>query len=143
MEIAVEVLDAANAEAVAALGHLLPQLSVSCAGPTAQTLARLLANPAVTVLVARAGDRIVGTATLVVLPLLSEIRARIEDVVVDQAYRGQGIGAALTTEAIRRAGEAGAAGVDLTTRPSREAANQMYQRLGFAVRETRAYRYEL
>jgi ribosomal protein S18 acetylase RimI-like enzyme len=128
---------------VAALRRLLPQLSAAHAGPDAASLAKLLANPGVTVLVAHVGGNIVGTATLVVLPLLSQTRARIEDVVVDEAYRGRGVGATLTREAIRRAGVAGAAGVDLTTRPSREAANAMYQRLGFLPRETQAYRYEL
>ncbi len=71
------------------------------------------------------------------------MRAWIEDVVVDEAARGQGVGEALNREALRLAKERGAITVDLTSRPSREAANRMYQRLGFTQRETNVYRYDL
>ncbi len=70
------------------------------------------------------------------------MRAWIEDVVVDEAVRGQGVGEALSREAVRRAAAAGARTVDLTSRPSREAANRLYRRLGFVERETNVYRYE-
>jgi ribosomal protein S18 acetylase RimI-like enzyme len=71
------------------------------------------------------------------------VRAWIEDVVVDEAARGAGVGAALNQAALRVAGERGARTVDLTSRPSREAANRLYQRLGFTPRETNVYRYDL
>ena len=71
------------------------------------------------------------------------MRAWIEDVVVDEAARGHGVGEALNREALRLAKERGAITVDLTSRPSREAANRMYQRLGFTQRETNVYRYDL
>ena len=74
-------------------------------------------------------------------PLPTGLRAWIEDVVVDEAARGQGIGAILTQEAIRLAQDAGARSLDLTTRPSREAAGRLYERAGFKQRETRLYRY--
>jgi ribosomal protein S18 acetylase RimI-like enzyme len=70
------------------------------------------------------------------------VRAWIEDVVVDGAARGRGVGEALNEEAIRRAAAAGARSVDLTSRPSREAANRLYRRLGFEVRDTNVYRHE-
>jgi len=72
---------------------------------------------------------------------LPECRAWIEDVVVDESARGRGVGEALTREAIRHASERGARTVDLTSRPSRAAANRLYQRVGFVERETRVYRY--
>jgi ribosomal protein S18 acetylase RimI-like enzyme len=62
--------------------------------------------------------------------------------VVDGAARGRGVGEALNEEAIRRAAAAGARSVDLTSRPSREAANRLYRRLGFEVRDTNVYRHE-
>ena len=71
------------------------------------------------------------------------LRAWIEDVVVDEAARGQGVGEALNRAALERAATAGARTVDLTSRPSREAANRLYQRLGFEPRETNVYRYDL
>jgi len=93
------------------------------------------------VLLARADGRIVGTLSLVMFPIPTGLRAWIEDVVVDQAARGQGVGEALITEALRLAEAAGARTVDLTSRASREAAGRLYKRDGFQSRETRAYRY--
>jgi ribosomal protein S18 acetylase RimI-like enzyme len=90
---------------------------------------------------AGAGD-IVGTLTLVVFPIPTGTRALIEDVVVDETARGRGVGEALTHAAIDRARAAGARTVDLTSRPSREAANRLYQRLGFEQRETNVYRFD-
>jgi ribosomal protein S18 acetylase RimI-like enzyme len=74
-------------------------------------------------------------------PLASGLRAWIEDVVVDDSARGQGTGEVLTREALRIAGEAGARTVDLTSRPSREAAGRLYERVGFEIRESRLYRF--
>ncbi len=71
------------------------------------------------------------------------LRAWIEDVVVDEAAGRQGIGSALTREAIRIAREAGARTVDLSSRPSRVAAGRLYEKLGFDMRDTRMYRYPL
>ena len=79
---------------------------------------------------------------LVVFRIPTGVRAWIEDVVVDQAARGRGVGAELTNAAIRLANQHGARTVDLTSRPDREAANRLYQRLGFVRRETNVYRFE-
>jgi ribosomal protein S18 acetylase RimI-like enzyme len=84
---------------------------------------------------------VVGMLTLVMFPIPTGLRAWIEDVVVDESARGQGVGAALTREAIRLAQAKGVRTVDLTSRPSREAANRLYERLGFELRDTKAYRY--
>lgn len=76
-------------------------------------------------------------------PLASGVRARIEDVVVDGAARGRGVGAALTERALEPARESGARTIDLTSRPERAAANRSYERAGFRRRETAVYRIEL
>jgi ribosomal protein S18 acetylase RimI-like enzyme len=131
----------ADDEVASALAGLLPQLSSSAAALSAADVARLIAHPGVALLVARVDGRIVGTLTLVRFPLPTGERARIEDVVVDESARGQGVGAALTTEAIRLTGEFGVRTVDLTSRPSREAANRLYRRLGFQERDSRVYRF--
>ena len=141
MTIAVEVLDQATDEAVEAFARLLPQLSRSAVPPDATALAAIVASPAITVLIARSDGDIVGSLTLAMFPIPTGLRAWIEDVVVDEAARGQGVGALLTDEAVRRARDAGARSLDLTTRPSREAAGRLYERAGFAQRETRLYRY--
>jgi ribosomal protein S18 acetylase RimI-like enzyme len=141
MAVTVEVLTQATDEAVRAFGRLLPQLSSSASPLDAQTLGAVVAHQSNTVLVARLDGEIVGTLTLVMFPIPTGLRAWIEDVVVDGQIRGAGVGAALTTEAVRIAEAAGARSVDLTSRPSREAANRLYQRLGFIVRESNLFRF--
>jgi ribosomal protein S18 acetylase RimI-like enzyme len=137
----VEVLEKVTGEVVEAFGRLLPQLSRS-APPLGQAeLDAIVSCPANTVLLARSAGVIAGTLTLVMFPLPSGLRAWIEDVVVDESARGQGIGETLTRDALRIAGEAGARTVDLTSRPSREAAGRLYERVGFQTRPSRLYRF--
>jgi ribosomal protein S18 acetylase RimI-like enzyme len=141
MTVQVEVLDKVTGEVVEAFARLLPQLS-SSAPPLGQAdIEAIAASPASTVLVARSAGAICGTLTLVMFSIPTGLRAWIEDVVVDGSTRGQGAGEALTREALRLAREAGARSVDLTSRPSREAAGRLYERVGFAARESRLYRY--
>jgi ribosomal protein S18 acetylase RimI-like enzyme len=133
-------------ELEAAFLRLTPQLSSSNPAPTRAQLAEMVGSPAITLLVAREADtggEIVASLTLAMFRIPTGRRAWIEDVVVDAAQRGKGIGEALTREALRVAQEAGATTVDLTSRPSREAANRLYQRIGFEKRETNVYRYTL
>ena len=133
-------------ELEAAFVRLMPQLSSSNPAPTRAQLAEMVDSPAITLLIAREPDargEIVGSLTLAMFRIPTGRRAWIEDVVVDSAQRGKGIGEALTREALRVAQEAGATTVDLTSRPSREAANRLYQRIGFEKRETNVYRYTL
>lgn len=141
MTVRVEVLQEVTDEVVAALGQLLPQLSSSAPPIDRAGLDQIVGSAATTLLIARAGDRIVGTLSLVMFRIPTGLRAWIEDVIVDEAARGQGIGAALTVEALRIAEEAGARTVDLSSRPSREAAGRLYERVGFRSRSTRVYRY--
>ncbi|MDY7104413.1 MAG: GNAT family N-acetyltransferase [Actinomycetota bacterium] len=130
-------------DVVAAFARLIPQLSSSNPPPDADALGVLVASEASTLLVAVEDGEILGSLTLVMFPIPTGVRAWIEDVVVDGAARGKGVGEALNREALRRAKDGGATTVDLTSRPSREAANRLYQRIGFERRETNIYRYEL
>jgi ribosomal protein S18 acetylase RimI-like enzyme len=130
---------------VAAVARLLPQLSRSAPAPNHDELRQLVESPATRLLLAHdeVGKAVVGMLTLAVFRIPSGVRAWIEDVVVDGAARGQGAAAALTTAALDVAAAAGARTVELTSRPSREAANRLYVRLGFGLRETNVYRIEL
>ena len=131
-------------ELVAAFNRLVPQLSRSAAVPTPDLIREIVDAQASTVLVARDrrdAGRIVGMLTLVVFRIPTGVRAWIEDVVVDEAVRGRGVGEALSQEAVRRAVGLGARTVELTSRPSREAANRLYERLGFVRRDSNVYRY--
>lgn len=139
----IEVADAAGPELVEAFGRLVPQLSRSSAPPTPDELSEMVDSAASDVLVAYAGDSICGTLTLVTFRIPTGVRAWIEDVVVDEAVRGKGVGEALNRFAIELARRKGAKTVDLTSRPSREAANRLYRRLGFVQRDSNIYRFEL
>jgi len=142
----IEQIREATDEYVAALARLIPQLSTSVAPPTAEEVAEMVTSPAIVQLIARdpeRGGQIVGTLTLAMFRIPTGLRAWIEDVIVDHESRGKGIGEALTQAALEKAREAGARTVDLTSRPSREAANRLYQRVGFVRRETNIYRYDL
>lgn len=142
----IEIVEATavDDELVAAFERLTPQLSSSSPPPTRSELEAICASPATRLLVARdaEGDgRIVGSLTLVLFRIPTGLRAWIEDVVVDTEARRAGVGGALNEEALARAADAGARTVDLTSRPSREDAIRLYQRLGFRRRETDVYRY--
>jgi ribosomal protein S18 acetylase RimI-like enzyme len=131
-------------ELVEAFDRLVPQLSASTTPPSPDQLAEIVAAPASVLLVARdPGGAIVGSLTLALFRVPTGLRAWIEDVVVDESARGAGAGEALVVEAVRRASSSGARSVDLTSRPSREAANRLYMRLGFESRTTNVYRRTL
>jgi ribosomal protein S18 acetylase RimI-like enzyme len=140
MSVDVEIVQAATDEVLKAFGRLLPQLSRSAPPLDIEALQMLVAWPGNRLLVARMGGDIVGALTLAMFPIPTGRRAWIEDVVVDESARGQGVGAALTQEAVRLARAEGARTIDLTSRPSREAANRLYQRLGFQLRDSKVYR---
>jgi ribosomal protein S18 acetylase RimI-like enzyme len=136
--VTIEHVERATEDVVEALARLLPQLSPGRDAPTAEQVADIARDT--TLLVARSDDgTIVGTLTLVLTRMPSGLKGRIEDVIVDEAARGQGIGERLTEDAMRRAAEAGARSVELTSSPRREAANRLYRRLGFERRETNVY----
>lgn len=141
MTVQVEVLREVTSEVVEAFGRLLPQLSSSATPLDAASLGAIVEAPANTVFVARSDGRITGALTLVMFSIPTGLRAWIEDVVVDEAARGQGIGEALSIEALRLAQAAGAKTVDLTSRPSRVAAGRLYERVGFTERDSRLYRF--
>jgi ribosomal protein S18 acetylase RimI-like enzyme len=131
-------------EVVDALSALLPQLSSSAPPPTEAEIADMAASPATVLLVARdEGGTIVGSLTLVLFRAPTGPRAWIEDVVVDEAARRVGAGRALVELATDLARESGARSIDLTSRPSRESARQLYVSMGFEERSTTVFRRQL
>jgi ribosomal protein S18 acetylase RimI-like enzyme len=141
MTVTVEIVKHVDDALVEGLNFLLPQLSSSAPPLTRDAVQELFDSPALTVFVARDDERIIGSLTLVIFPIPTGLRAWIEDVVVDGATRGAGIGQALTTAAIDESRRRGVRSIDLTSRPSRVAANKLYVKLGFALRETNVYRF--
>jgi len=132
-------------ELVEAFARLMPQLKLKYDLPSRTEMEALVASQTSVLLVARYPDEnspMAGMLTLIVYRVPSGVRAHIEDIVVDGSLRGRGIGEALVRHALGIAREAGANGVALTTNPRREAANRLYQRIGFNRWETNIYFYE-
>lgn len=123
-----------------ALNDLLPQLSASPQHLTEQKLFSIINSDTTFLLMAEENDRYIGSLTLVVFRIPSGTRARIEDLVVQETARGRGVGRSLVQKAIEMAKTLGAEAVDLTTNSTREAANQLYKKLGFETRKTNVYR---
>jgi ribosomal protein S18 acetylase RimI-like enzyme len=129
-----------------ALRRLIPQLGAHKVPPTLDELQELIRSESSSLLVAQDPDEnspIVGILSLTIYRVPTGLRSIIEDVIVEEKMRRRGIGEALVRYAIELAREAGARGVTLTSNPRREAANQLYQSIGFELRQTNPYFYRL
>ena len=125
-----------------AVRQLLPQLSSSATAPSDELVRRIVESDSSRLLFAREASEVIGMLTIVIFPIPSGVRAWIEDVVVDKSGRGKGVGEQLNLAAIALAKRDGARTIDLTSRPSREAANKLYRRIGFKPRRSNIYRFE-
>ncbi len=144
MAVSVEVATSATDEIVEAFARLIPQLSTSAPAPTRAELQAMIDHQACHVLMARDDDgSILGSLTLVIFPIPTATRAWIEDVVVDSSARGKGVGEILSRKALEISAAHQAKTVELTSRPSRVAANTLYQKIGFEARDTNVYRFTL
>jgi GNAT superfamily N-acetyltransferase len=139
----IEAATEASTQVHAALARLLPQLNAALPVPTMERLRAIVADPAVTLLLAYDGDAIVGTATVIVYTTPFWVKARIDDVVVDDAARGKGVGEALVNACLDVARARGAQVAELQSGVQREAANRLYPRMGFKRRESNLYRLQL
>ncbi len=140
----IDIVTAVDRELFTAFQRLVPQLTNNNPPPSLDDLAGLVRDAASTLMVARDDTgQIVGALTLSVYRVPTGVRSIIEDVIVDDAARGQGIGEALMKRAIEIAREKGAQNISLTSNPMREAANRLYLRVGFKKRETNAYQMKL
>src|SRR5688572_22670814 len=140
----VDIVQEASEELYDAFQRLVPQLTKNNPPPSLDDLAVLVRDPSSILLVARnEGEKIVGALTLAVYRVPTGIRSVIEDVIVDEAIRGQGVGESLMKRAIDLARQKGAGNISLTSNPARGAANRLYLRMGFKKRETNIYHIKL
>lgn len=137
------IAQSADERLLEGVNRLLPQLSASAEPLSLAYLRELIESESVALFIAREEDVIVGMLSLAFYVVPMGRRAWIEDVVVDEASRGRGFAESLTLAALDEARRRGARTVDLTSRPSREAANALYRRLGFQERQTNVYRLSL
>lgn len=141
---AISIVREVSDTVIAGINNLIPQLSTTAPQLSDAEVAEFLAQPNITLFAYTPDDdpeRILGMLTLVMFKIPTGTRAWVEDVVVSEETRGQGAGRQLTEAAVKYANEQGAATIDLTSRPTREAANRLYQRVGFEKRNTNVYRY--
>jgi len=138
----IEELTDFSAQALDAINGLLPQLSPSVVVLEESDLRNIVDSESTKLFLAIDEDGVFGMLSLVLFRIPTGRKAWVEDVVVDEKARGRGVGKLLTEHAIQVAREHGAHSVDLTSRPSREAANALYQRVGFEQRETNVYRFQ-
>ena len=142
----IEKVSEMTEELYEALQRLVPQLGAHKIPPTWEELNLLIKSEASALLVAREPNEsgpIAGILCLSMYRVPTGLRSIIEDVIVDRGMRRRGIGEALVQQAIKLARESGADGVSLTSNPKREAANQLYQSMGFELRQTNPYYYKL
>ncbi len=142
----IEIVSEVTEELHEALRRLVPQLGAHKVPPVWEELKELIESESSTLLVAREPDGsgpIEGILCITVYRVPTGLRSIIEDVVVDERARRRGIGEALVRHAIELAQAAGADGVSLTSNPQREAANKLYQAMGFQLRQTNPYFYKL
>ena len=139
----IEAATEATQELLDALTSLLPQLNPKLKPLTMGRLSTVIGDPATTLLVVRDDGRIVGAAAVLVYATPAFVKARIEDVVVDEHSRGKGVGEALVRRCLEVARERGAEIVELQSARWREVANRLYPRLGFELRESNLYRLNL
>lgn len=126
-----------------AFQRLVPQLTSNNPPPSRADLEALVRSENSVLFIAQGEDgQIIGAACLTVYRVPTGLRAVIEDVIVDESARGQGVGEALVRRALEAAQARGASAVTLTSNPRREAANRLYRRMGFKLRETNAYVYK-
>jgi len=135
----------ATDEIQTALARLLPQLNPTLPVPDMARLERLIADPAITLLVAKDGEAIVGTTTVIVYTTPFWIKARLDEVVVDANARGKGVGEALVKAALEIGREKGAQVAELQSGrgAARKAAHRLYERLGFKIRDSDVMRIVL
>ena len=122
------------------VNYLLGQLSSSASPLITKDLRSILESDASRLLIAKNAEVVVGMLTLMIFRIPTGLRGLIEDVVVCESVRRKGIGALLIQSAINIAEAEGARTLDLTSRPERHAANQLYEKLGFSKRDYNVYR---
>lgn len=145
MEITIEQIKTFSPETTQVINNLLVQLNPASRTLNDENVKKIIEEKCNCLLVARetTGNRIIGMLTLITSVSPSVEKGFIEDVVVDEKYRGKGVGEKLMTRALDQAREKGITYVDLTSNPTRIAANKLYQQLGFKKRDTNVYRMEI
>lgn len=123
-----------------AMQRFLDQLTTNPMTLTEEMFRQLLASPNSHLFFLMKDEQIVGMLTVGIYHSPTGGKAWIEDVVVDEAFRGQGLSKLLVAHAIEFTKSQGIPSLMLTSNPKRIAANKLYQAMGFGRKETNVYR---
>ena len=140
-DVRIEIIERATQELAQGLTALMPQLLTHPVVVNMDKLALVIGQPGVKLFVALLGDKVVGTAQLTIYERTYAPVAWVDGVIVDSEERGKGIATTLMQAVIQASRELGLREVNLTSNPSREAANHLYTKLGFEKYDTNYYRY--
>lgn len=124
---------------IKSINFLLTLLSSTPVTITAKKLDELSPNSKL-LLAINSDNKIVGMATLAIIIIPTGKSGRLEDVVVDNNFRGQGIGTALIEKIIIESKKLHLKKLDLISKPQRIEANKLYLKLNFSKIETNVYR---
>lgn len=142
----IEQLTTADAKDLVDINSLLKQLvhdPATYSAVTLPVLQEIVGNPKTVVIVARDDHRIIGMGIVFIVVKMRGHYGIFEDMAVDEKYRGQGIGESIARKLLDVAKSRGVKTIELSARPSRIAANKLYQKLGFEHKETNVYRLKL
>jgi ribosomal protein S18 acetylase RimI-like enzyme len=100
----------------------------------------LIADKACNNIIIEENGTIIGFATLVIysLPTTGKV-GKIEDVIVDEKFRGQGYGRKLIEELLNIAKKNNLKKIQLTSSPRREIARELYKKFGFKEKDTTVF----
>jgi ribosomal protein S18 acetylase RimI-like enzyme len=139
----IEILKEASPEILEDINALLRELRSERADGSLDELERIVADPDIAVFISRDQEHVVGIAFLFMMQKIGKRNGYVEDVVVSSTQRGKGLGRAIMQELITHARTHGLSALYLTSKPAREAANALYQKLGFELQKTNPYRLAL
>lgn len=143
MGIKIERVTSSNKEVLNALNVLIPQMGSDSKLIYKKDLDRILDDKNINLLILKKGLSIVASATLAVVPTPSNVLGFVEDVVVDEDYRGNGYGKLLMQEVIDIAKKANVKQIKLQSNSKRVSANVLYKKLGFIAFDTNSYNYNI
>ncbi|TAJ15433.1 GNAT family N-acetyltransferase [Patescibacteria group bacterium] len=141
--ISISILETATEENLKELVRLSQQLHQDTRTTNAHEVLSLIQSSGAFLVVAKDSEKIIGMGSLYVQQKIGKRFAYIEDVIVDDTYRGKGIGRDIMNHLIETARVNGVRSITLTSRAERTAAHSLYEKLGFVKRETEVFRLNL
>lgn len=87
--------------------------------------------------------KLVGLGWIFARQTMLRKQAVVEDMIVDENYRGKGYGKKMLLELIDWARQQGVDTIELTSNPKRIAANELYKKVGFSLHPTNHYLYKI